>query len=229
MIAQFYDTENGGFFTTSEHHEKLITRQKDAFDQAAPSGNGMAAVVLLRLADDKNNFRELAGKTIRCSGDLLRRAPTGCATLIRALAMLQATEPRSAAIASAEIEPVRAALFLDATNASPDSVIMGRIVLTIAEKFHVNANPAAAKTLIPTEIMLEENRVITLLPIAYPAGGAEKLFASHVEIPVRLKIDRAAKAEPTRLEFEIKFQACDENSCRPPQTIRLPAAIVVQP
>ena len=40
----------GGFFDTATMHETLVTRPKDLQDNAIPSGNAMAATVLLRLA-----------------------------------------------------------------------------------------------------------------------------------------------------------------------------------
>src|SRR5262249_35686820 len=38
MIEQFWD-EEGGFYFTGKDHESLITRTKDFFDNATPSGN----------------------------------------------------------------------------------------------------------------------------------------------------------------------------------------------
>ena len=49
MIDEFRDPEHGGFFYTGQSHEALIARQKDAYDNATPSGNAMAATALLRL------------------------------------------------------------------------------------------------------------------------------------------------------------------------------------
>ncbi|HSO76172.1 MAG TPA: thioredoxin domain-containing protein [Blastocatellia bacterium] len=49
MIAQFWDEADGGFYFTSADHEDLITRTKDYFDNAVPSGNSVAALALLRL------------------------------------------------------------------------------------------------------------------------------------------------------------------------------------
>ena len=49
LLSEFWDEDQGGFFFTGAHHEALITRTKSAFDQALPSGNGMAAKNLLRL------------------------------------------------------------------------------------------------------------------------------------------------------------------------------------
>src|SRR4029078_10229998 len=50
ILTRFIDEENGGFFDTPVDHEKLITRPKDLFDNATPSGNSVTCDVLLRLA-----------------------------------------------------------------------------------------------------------------------------------------------------------------------------------
>jgi uncharacterized protein len=50
MLTRFEDTQHGGFFFTSHDHEALIQRSKVAQDNASPSGNGIAAQALQRLA-----------------------------------------------------------------------------------------------------------------------------------------------------------------------------------
>jgi uncharacterized protein YyaL (SSP411 family) len=50
LIEQFEDGVNGGFFFTSHDHERLIHRPKPGYDNATPSGNGMAALALERLS-----------------------------------------------------------------------------------------------------------------------------------------------------------------------------------
>ena len=49
MVAHFEDGE-WGFFDTSDDHELLLTRPKDFQDNATPSGNSLAALLLLQLA-----------------------------------------------------------------------------------------------------------------------------------------------------------------------------------
>ncbi|MEW6690765.1 MAG: thioredoxin domain-containing protein, partial [Pseudomonadota bacterium] len=50
LLEQFEDRQGGGFFFTARDHEKLLHRPKPGHDSAMPSGNGMAAFALNRLA-----------------------------------------------------------------------------------------------------------------------------------------------------------------------------------
>ncbi len=62
MIDEFHDAEGGGFYYVGKSHEQLIVRQKDAYDNATPSGNAMAATVLARLdaLTGRDDFEALA-------------------------------------------------------------------------------------------------------------------------------------------------------------------------
>jgi hypothetical protein len=79
MIEEFWDEENGGFFFTGQSHENLIVRSKDYFDNATPSGNSVAAGVLLRLAllTDNDDFRNRAITIFRQITESARRYPAG--------------------------------------------------------------------------------------------------------------------------------------------------------
>jgi uncharacterized protein YyaL (SSP411 family) len=61
MIDEFADAKRGGFYYTGKSHETLIARTKDLYDNATPSGNGMAATALLRLG-------ALTGREDLCQG-----------------------------------------------------------------------------------------------------------------------------------------------------------------
>lgn len=50
MIEDFWDAENGGFYFSSQHGESLLTRSKEIYDGAIPSGNSVAALLLGKLA-----------------------------------------------------------------------------------------------------------------------------------------------------------------------------------
>jgi uncharacterized protein len=60
LLARFEDEQNGGFFFTSHDHEALIQRNKTGQDNATPSGNGIAAQALLRLAELTGDTRYAA-------------------------------------------------------------------------------------------------------------------------------------------------------------------------
>ncbi|MBF8293462.1 MAG: hypothetical protein HW389_7 [Bacteroidetes bacterium] len=51
----FYDHESGGFFDTSGRDKSLLVRTKEWYDGAEPSGNSIAILNLLRLAQFTNN------------------------------------------------------------------------------------------------------------------------------------------------------------------------------
>ncbi len=50
MIEIFWDEENGGLYFTGKGNEELITRSKELYDGALPSGNSVAALNLIRLS-----------------------------------------------------------------------------------------------------------------------------------------------------------------------------------
>ncbi|MGI6162188.1 MAG: thioredoxin domain-containing protein [Christensenellales bacterium] len=50
MLDYFWDNDAGGFFFYSKHGEQLISRPKEVYDGAIPSGNSVAGVVLEKLS-----------------------------------------------------------------------------------------------------------------------------------------------------------------------------------
>ncbi|MBK8258644.1 MAG: thioredoxin domain-containing protein [Polyangiaceae bacterium] len=63
MIEFHWDKVEGGFYYTPSDGERLITRTKDAFDQAAPSGLSMAALACVRLGELVDEKYKEAGET----------------------------------------------------------------------------------------------------------------------------------------------------------------------
>ncbi|MBI2688515.1 MAG: thioredoxin domain-containing protein [Acidobacteria bacterium] len=66
MRELFEDKEHGAFYSTAEGDPALVMRLKEDYDGAEPSGNSMAAMVLLRLAamTGRADFAEAANRTI---------------------------------------------------------------------------------------------------------------------------------------------------------------------
>jgi uncharacterized protein YyaL (SSP411 family) len=86
MMQEFSD-EDGPFFFTGKSHEQLITRTKPVFDASIPSGNAMAAQLLLRLYHftGKHPYRQRAEKILRSYYDAMESQPFGFAHMLCAL------------------------------------------------------------------------------------------------------------------------------------------------
>ncbi|HXG10720.1 MAG TPA: thioredoxin domain-containing protein [Gemmataceae bacterium] len=88
-MVKWHADKQGGFFYTSNDHEKLFARAKDQYDGAQPSGNSAAAKNLVRLwvktGDDR--YRQLAEKSFKVFAGTLKANPTSLTTMAEALAM----------------------------------------------------------------------------------------------------------------------------------------------
>jgi uncharacterized protein YyaL (SSP411 family) len=87
MIAHFWDERDGGFYATSDDHERLIQRPKDWDDNATPSGNSVAVELLLKLAviTGEEDYRQRAARVLRKIGPVLEKHPYGFARMLGAL------------------------------------------------------------------------------------------------------------------------------------------------
>ncbi len=82
-----FEAVDGGFYFTSHDHETLIHRLKSAYDNATPSGNGIAAVSLQRLGHilGEPRYLQAAERTLKAFDSSLQRNPAACANLCDAL------------------------------------------------------------------------------------------------------------------------------------------------
>jgi uncharacterized protein len=87
LIARFSDPERGGFYTTPDDHERLITRRKDLEDSPTPSGNSAAASGLLRLAllSGEGSYERHALGVLRLLYPLAARHPHAFGHLLQAV------------------------------------------------------------------------------------------------------------------------------------------------
>jgi uncharacterized protein YyaL (SSP411 family) len=87
VVLKHFADEAGGFYFTSDDHEQLIHRSKTLGDDATPSGNGIAALVLQRLGHLLGEPRYLAAAegTLRAAWVMLEKYPMGHVSLVTAL------------------------------------------------------------------------------------------------------------------------------------------------
>jgi uncharacterized protein YyaL (SSP411 family) len=87
LLAQFEDTQAGGFFFTAADHEQLIHRSKTFSDDSVPSGNGVAASVLCRLGYllGELPYLDAAERTLRAGWSVLQQYPQAHMSMVNAL------------------------------------------------------------------------------------------------------------------------------------------------
>jgi uncharacterized protein YyaL (SSP411 family) len=87
LEKHFEDKEKGGFFMTSDDHEKLLAREKPIDDGAIPSGNAVTLQNLVRLeaffADDQ--YRSRADKAFTAFTGSLQNHPAALAEMLLAV------------------------------------------------------------------------------------------------------------------------------------------------
>ncbi len=106
LVEQFFDNEGGGFFFTSHHHETLLQRRKDFTDDSLPSGNGVAALALLKLGHltGRQDYLDAAERTLKTGWSTLERMPHACTALL--MALLEYDRPRQVIILRGEEETI---------------------------------------------------------------------------------------------------------------------------
>jgi len=77
QIEYFWDSNIGGFFFTAKDSEKLLTKQKEIYDGAIPSGNSIAMLNLLRLSYITGNheLEEKADTLVRVFSEKIKASP----------------------------------------------------------------------------------------------------------------------------------------------------------
>jgi len=90
LNSEFIDPEGGGFFMTSIHAERLITRPKSLYDGATPSGNSLHMLNLIRLArlTGRMELEQQVAETEKAYTAPLKRSPSNIAQALIALHML---------------------------------------------------------------------------------------------------------------------------------------------
>jgi uncharacterized protein YyaL (SSP411 family) len=79
QIALFEDKNNGAFFSSAAGDTSLVMRLKEDYDGAEPSGNSVALLNLLRLAQftDGKELRETADRALSAFAPRIMAAPVG--------------------------------------------------------------------------------------------------------------------------------------------------------
>jgi uncharacterized protein YyaL (SSP411 family) len=234
MKEHFWDQAHGGFFLTSDDHEDLLLRSKPSYDQATPSGNGVAARVLIRLAEltGEEEYLKTAHATLNAFLGVMQSAPQAASSLVLAAAML--SERKSASAASVPAQPVSITVSPSTVSAARGAVADVTVRIEIAKGYHINSHEPLSSDLVPTELTLDGKSVASLVKVAYPAGktvrlgfSAEPLSVYEDAVTIRAQIAVAWNAGQRKAEIalRVRVQPCSEDACLAPQTLAAPLAL----
>jgi uncharacterized protein YyaL (SSP411 family) len=163
MIEEFWDAEDGGFFYAGASGEKLIVRQKDFYDNATPSGNSVAAEVLLRLSalTGREDYRSPAVTVFRLVRDAAERHPSAFGRLLCALDFHLSTSQEIVIVGDTRGAATRALAREVWSRYLPNKIV--------AQMEGVDSDASSAETQAATEIMplLRERKLIGGRPTAY--------------------------------------------------------------
>jgi DsbC/DsbD-like thiol-disulfide interchange protein len=109
--------------------------------------------------------------------------------------------------------------------------------LSIKEGYHVNANPATEKFLIPTALSVKPEAGFTVAKIVYPKPHQSKfpyaevpldIYEGDAVIKLTLKAARDLKPGQHTLRAEVRVQPCDDTTCYPPSTIATGVEVTIR-
>lgn len=87
LIAHFWDESQKNFFFTADNHEKLIIRTKNIYDLSLPSGNSVAAGVMLRLyhLTQEKKYLDVSVKVMESLATMAAENPFGFGQLLNTI------------------------------------------------------------------------------------------------------------------------------------------------
>jgi uncharacterized protein YyaL (SSP411 family)/cytochrome c biogenesis protein CcdA len=249
MLGAFQDKRDGGFYFTSSDHEDLLSRSKDPFDRAIPSGNAVAAGVLARLGrlTGEENYLNASVRTMGAFNGSIQRSPVGATTLVIAAAEYFDGTPRADSLieqkafgvrteaditpdAFARVEPVTAEAFASHLEMAPGQTMHVAVNIGIDEKWHINSNKPLQDNLVPTSISLQDSPAFKIGDVQYAEGQTVNLafspeplsvYEGMVLFDVPVTLSEAAAPGKHDLKLAVNVQACDDSACLAPEELTL--------
>ncbi len=109
--------------------------------------------------------------------------------------------------------------------------------LTIAEGYHITANPATLSYQIPTQVSVEPGEGITAGQPVYPPSLVRKfafepqpfaVYEKEAVVKLPLRVESSAPKGTRQLRLKLRVQACDDQSCYPPRNINTSIPVTVK-
>jgi uncharacterized protein YyaL (SSP411 family) len=215
-----------GFFFTDRDANDLIVRQKTAVDSPLPSGNGIAAMVLLELGRI-----DAVRNTLGLFAQHMEHSAEGMSAMVEATTLYLRKEPPFRVAGTAHAGTADRPLSPQETAAGVVTIQAGwtadrrqlHLKLSILKGFHVNTNNPGGDP----KLSLYATTVV--FPgeggpddLTYPPG--EELKLAFSDTPIRVYTNevtlvarfRTPPEKGSRLKVQLSYQACDDRACLPP-------------
>ncbi|HEY7819307.1 MAG TPA: hypothetical protein VIG29_13870, partial [Vicinamibacteria bacterium] len=197
MEKELRDPRGGYYQSARKPH--LLVQSKPVNDGVVPSGNGVAAAVLLELFEitGKEIYRRRAEDAFRVFASDLEQYPQGALTLALAVeryhqAPAASLEALAASIVDARVETTSSGF---------------RALLKVKDGWHINANPASSPYLIPTEIRGARD-------VIYPKG--KPMTFAFSKDPLSVYDGEVVIPFTAEGPVVLVYQACDDTRCLSP-------------
>jgi hypothetical protein len=131
---------------------------------------------------------------------------------------------------------VSATTYLSTDRLPAGSQCRVAIVLSVAENWHINANPASPDFLIPTTVTMKSTLGTSLKDVRYPEGGDLKLkdttgvyrvYDGRITVFGDLVIPADAGGKTENFELQIRYQACNDEQCEQPKSLTFAGQVAV--
>ncbi|MDQ1558310.1 MAG: hypothetical protein QOD32_1370 [Pyrinomonadaceae bacterium] len=125
----------------------------------------------------------------------------------------------------------------DTVEARAGGTTEAAVRLLIADGYHVNANPATEKFLIPTSLEVKPEAGITAGKIVYPKPLTKKfpfaevplaVYEGDTRITFTLRVPRDAAPGQHALAARLRVQPCDDEKCYPPTTVETSIPVTIR-
>jgi len=229
MERDFVDRKDGGFFQTAENMKApVLLRPKSAFDKTLPSGNAIAAQMLIRLARRTGDpvYEKKARAVLAAFAADVEEVPSAHAGLLLAAHEINDGEqplPLYAARGHARIDAF--------VRAMGENRYRLEIDLQLDEGWHVNAYEPLEDYLIPTHIDIADAAQWKMEKPVYPQPERVRLGFSDKPLAlyqgrstiraVLLRLSAKNGAIKTGPVIQLHLQACNNSLCLPPETLKL--------
>jgi len=224
---RFWDNRFGGYFDTLADQDDLFVRNKQTYDGAVPSGNGVMLNNLIDLHEATGDVRFLdeAVATLQGISNSVAESPVSTVLSTLALSRLTKDYPERLTVAPVsgpgENEAVVIELSTETVSVADGKSAALDVTLRIADGYHINANTPGLANLIPLIIQVTGGRGIVAVP-AYPEGelfqGEISVHHGTVRIPVTIRQVGPVTGTP---RLQIIYQVCTDRVCLMPTTTEL--------